>query len=170
MTRIGELRSEWRISCAVSMDDERVRWGRKYLRFTWIVLSIRLVGYNRCVLCCSFLLMEWTWFNIRHWSIKNCHLPFYEGGVFTILNCVRCTTCSVKWYLHPLESPSMIFQQILIRSSRSKHTLWNMDMEKKYVSGTRPFLMWIFKGYKQWNLVIENRSHFFRVIQTGPKP
>ena len=73
-TRIGELRSEWSLSCAVSMDDEQVRWGRKYLKFTRIVLSIRLVGYNSCVLCCSFLLMEWTAFNRRHWRIKNCHL------------------------------------------------------------------------------------------------
>ena len=54
MTRIGELRSESSLSCAVSMDDERVRWGRKYLKFTRIVLSIWLVGYNSCVLCCSF--------------------------------------------------------------------------------------------------------------------
>ena len=40
------------------MDDERVRWGRKYLKFTRIVLSIRLVGYNSCVLCCSFLVVD----------------------------------------------------------------------------------------------------------------
>ena len=79
MTRIGELRSEWSMSCAVSMDDEWVRWGRKYLRFTWIVLLIRLVGYNSCVLCCSFLLMEWTGFNRRHWSIKKLSSDIYEG-------------------------------------------------------------------------------------------
>ena len=124
--RRAQIRMKYELCC---FHGWRARWGRKCLKLTRIVLSIRLIGYNSCVLCCSFLLMEWTGFNRRHWSIKNCHLTFTrEESLLMILNCVLCTTCSVKWYLRPLESPPMIFQQILIRSSRSKHALWNMEM------------------------------------------
>ena len=64
------------MTCAVSMDDERVRWGRKYLKLTRIVLSILLVGYNMCVLCCSTEGIEAL--KIVIWHLRGKCLYYFE--------------------------------------------------------------------------------------------
>ena len=123
MTRIGELRSEWSMSCVVSMDDERVRWGRKYLKFTRIVLSIRLVSYNSCVLCYSFLLMDELdstegieAIKIVIWHLRGKCLYYFELRAMHSL------------FSEIIPASPINIQQILIWSSWSKHTLWNMEI------------------------------------------
>ena len=133
------------------MDDERVRWGRKYLKFRRIVLSIRLVGYNSCVLCCSVLLMEWTGFNRRHWSIESCHLTYTREASLLFW------TCSVKWYLRPLESLSMIF------FSRFEFGHPDQNILFEIWKWSRNMLVALDRFRREFLRVINNETEFLRI-------